>query len=192
MSQEKTPPPDAEHRDATPEAPDPKPGDAGGALVESPEAAVERLTAELGELSERHLRLAAEYDNFRKRTAKERSELWPQAQADLVARLVDALDDLTRVVQLDPAHRDTAGLREGVALVERKLRKQLESVGVQRVDRAGVPFDPTVHEAVTTARADDPARDHTVGAVLQAGYKLGDRLIRPARVQVLTYEGDPD
>lgn len=146
--------------------------------------------AQLAELTDRHLRLAAEYDNFRRRTGKERGELMAKAQAALLGRLVDALDDLSRFAGVDPARTDAKTLHEGVNLVERKFWKELEAAGVRRMDQVGVVFDPNLHEAVTTAPAATPAQDHTVGAVLQAGYKLGDLLIRPARVQVLTWQGD--
>jgi molecular chaperone GrpE len=177
-------PPNADaSQPATPEAP-------AGGLVESPEAAADRLARELAELNDRHLRLAAEYDNFRRRTTRERTDLWASAQAELVARLVDALDDLARFAHVDPVEVNAKSLRDGVELVERKLWKELDAARVERVDQVGVPFDPAVHEAVTTAPTTDPARDHTVGAVLQPGYKLGDRLLRPARVQVLIAQAD--
>src|SRR5688572_22384834 len=175
----------------------PEPPDPAGAEratpdvpVESPEQAVARLESELGELKDRHLRLAAEYDNFRKRTLKERSELWAKAQADLVHRLVDALDDLARFAHVNPAQTDAETIHDGVEMVERKIWKQLDAIGVTRIDQIGVPFDPNLHEAVTTGPADDPAKDHTVGAVLQPGYQLGGSLIRPARGVVLTWQGD--
>src|SRR2546428_441255 len=136
-----------------------------------------------------YLRLAAEYDNFRKRTLKERTELWSKAQADLVQRLVDALDDLARFAHIEPSAETAKTIHEGVDLVERKIWKELEAAGVRRVDQVGVPFDPSLHEAVTTASASAPEEDHTVGAVLQAGYQLGGALIRPARVTVLTWQG---
>jgi len=161
-----------------------------GALLEPPEEAVARLEAQLAELKDRHLRLAAEYDNFRKRTNKERSELWAKAQADLLHRLVDALDDLARFAHIDPSQTDAKTLHDGVDMVERKFWKELEAIGVTRVDQVGVPFDPNLHEAVTTGAADHPAKDHTVGAVLQPGYQLGGALIRPARVVVLTWQGE--
>lgn len=162
----------------------------GFADAEAPPAPA--LDAQIAELTDRHLRLAAEYDNFRRRTSKERVELWPKAQADLLSRIVDALDDLTRFARVDLARTDAKTLLDGVNLVERKFWKELEAVGVRRVDEVGVAFDPKVHEAVTTAPAPDPSQDHTVGAILQAGYKLGDLLIRPARVQVLTWTGEQD
>jgi molecular chaperone GrpE len=95
---------------------------------------------------------------------------------------------LSRIV--DPARTDANALHDGVNLVERKFWKELEATGVRRMDQVGVVFDPNLHEAVTTAPAATPAQDNTVGAILQAGYKLGDLLIRPARVQVLTWQGD--
>lgn len=164
-------------------------GSGEGALVEPPDQAVQRLEAEVAELKDKYLRLAAEYDNFRKRSAKERTEAWGRAQAELVLRLVDAFDDLARFAHVDPAETDAKTIHDGVDMVERKLWKQLEAVGVTRVDQAGVPFDPNLHEAVTTQAADHPAQDHTVGAVLQPGYRMGGTLLRPARVVVLTWQG---
>jgi len=163
---------------------------ASGALVELPEDAVVRLEAELADVKDKYLRLAAEYDNFRKRAGKERTELWAKAQADLLQRLIDALDDLARFAHVDPAQADAKTIHDGVDMVERKLWKELEALGVTRVDQVGVPFDPNLHEAVTTRPADHPSKDHTVGAVLQAGYRLGGVLIRPARVVVLQWQGD--
>ena len=145
--------------------------------------------SELDVLKDRHLRLAAEYDNFRKRTAKERTESWQRAQAELVSRLADALDDLSRFARIDPAETDAKRLHEGVDLVERKIWKELESAGVKRIDQSGVPFDPHLHEAVTMQPAPKPDLDHTVGQVVQAGYKMGDVLLRTARVIVLTWQG---
>jgi len=145
--------------------------------------------SELEVWKDRHLRLAAEYDNFRKRSAKERAEVWGRAQAELVSRLADALDDLSRFAHIDPAEIDSKTLHDGVDLVERKIWKDLEAVGVTRIDQAGVAFDPNVHEAVTTQPAPKPELDHTVGQVVQPGYKMRDTLLRPARVVVLTWQG---
>lgn len=170
------------------DAGDSRPG--AGTMVEPPDQAIHRLEDEVGTLKDQHLRLAAEFDNFRKRVARERAETWEKAQADLVLRLVDVLDDLTRFAHVDPATTDATRLREGVELVERKVWKELTALGVTRIDQTGVPFDPNVHEAVTTGPAPHSGADHTVGAVLQGGYKLGKLLLRPARVQVLTWSGD--
>jgi molecular chaperone GrpE len=162
---------------------------ASGALVEMPAEAVTRLEEELSALKERHLRLAAEYDNFRKRTVRERGELWAKAQVELVARLIDGLDDLARFAHVDPAQTDTKTVHDGINMVERKVWKELQAIGITRIDQVGVAFDPAQHEAVTTAPAPEQSQDHTVGAVFQAGYRLNDTLIRAARVLVLTWPG---
>lgn len=148
------------------------------------------LEEELALLKDRHLRLAADFDNFRRRALKERSETWEKAQADVVLRLTDALDDLARFAHVNVAQIDPAQLHAGVDLVERKLWKEMGGLGVSRIDQVGVPFDPNQHEAVTTSPAPTPEADHTVGAILQAGYRLGKTLLRPARVQVLTWQGE--
>jgi molecular chaperone GrpE len=193
------------HTDAAPEreaqadparaTPAPEPG---GALVEPAPEAVIRLEDEIAEArtalaqsTDRYLRLAAEFENFKKRSVRERTEAWSRAQADLLERLVDALDDLARFAHVDPAQTDAKTIHDGVDMVDRKVWKQLEALGVSRVDQSGVPFDPHVHEAVTMQPAAAPAQDQTVGAVLQRGYKLGDVLIRPARVVVLSWQGAP-
>ena len=116
-------------------------------------------------------------------------DTWQRAQAELVARLADALDDLSRFAHIDPAETDAKTLHEGVELVERKIWKELESAGVTRIDKVGVPFDPHMHEAVTMQPASKPELDHTVGHVVQPGYKMRDTLLRPARVIVLTWQG---
>jgi len=161
-----------------------------GALIELPDEAVTRLEGEVADLKDKHLRLAAEYDNFRKRATKERTEVWSRAQADLIGRLVDALDDLARFAHVDPAQTDAKTIHDGVDMVERKFWKALDAAGITRIDQVGVPFDPNLHEAVTTRPADHPGKDHTVGAILQPGYQMGGALIRPARVVVLTWSGE--
>jgi len=162
------------------------------ALVEAPELAVQRLESQLAEVQDRYLRLAAEYDNFRKRTAKERAESWQKAQVELLSRLVDGIDDLARFADVAPERTESKALHEGIVLVERKLWKELQAAGLRRIDQKDVPFDPQVHEAVATTPAAKPGQDHTVAAVLQAGYMLGDILVRPARVQVRTWQGSKE
>jgi molecular chaperone GrpE len=172
--------------DAAPTAP---PGPAPVAAPGEVSAEAPAAASELAEARDKYLRLAAEFENFKKRVARERTEAWARAQADLLARLVDALDDLARFAHVDPAQTDAKTIHDGVDMVERKIWKQLEPLGVSRIDQVGVPFDPHVHEAVTMQPAQDAAQDHTVAAVLQPGYKLGEALIRPARVIVLTWQG---
>jgi molecular chaperone GrpE len=161
----------------------------GAALVEPAQEAVLRLEAELDSLKDRHLRVVAEYDNFRKRTSKERAETWGRAQADVVANLLDALDDLGRVADLDAQVTSAADVIKGVELVERKFLRELESAGLERAGEPGETFDPNVHEAVGSLPAESSEEDQTVGAVLQIGYRFGGVLIRPARVQVKMWQG---
>jgi molecular chaperone GrpE len=149
-----------------------------------------KLEGDLAELKDRHLRLAAEFDNYRKRVSRERAELSDRAQASFVAKLLDVLDDLDRLVASDPA-TPLPTLREGLSAVDRKLWKQLEDAGVERIDPVGTAFDPALHEAVSTVPAPDHASDHLVSATFQPGYRFKGALVRPARVQVYSDQGQP-
>jgi molecular chaperone GrpE len=147
-----------------------------------------RGESELAELKDRHLRLAAEFDNYRKRSIRERAELADRAQASFVSKLLDVLDDLDRLVASDAA-TPLPALREGLSAVDRKLWKQLQEAGVERIDPAGSPFDPALHEAVSTTPARDRSQDQTVSATFQPGYLFKGALVRPARVQVYSDQG---
>jgi molecular chaperone GrpE len=147
-----------------------------------------KLETEVAELKDRHLRLAAEFDNYRKRINRERAELSDRAQASFVAKLLDVLDDMDRLVASDPA-TPLSSLREGLSAVDRKLSKELEDAGVERIDPVGAPFDPSEHEAVATVPAPDRSRDQQVSATFQPGYRFKGVLVRPARVQVYSDQG---
>lgn len=138
---------------------------------------------------EKYLRLAAEYDNFRKRTAKERLESGGRAQAELVRRLVDALDDLARFAHVDPASTDAATIAQGVDMVEKKILRELGSLGLDVINPVDQPFDPAVHEAVATEPTPAKEDDHLVARVYQPGYLFQSQLIRPARVVVKQWNG---
>jgi len=142
-----------------------------------------RLEEDLAELKDRHLRLAAEYDNYRKRSSRERAELADRAQASFVAKLLDVLDDLDRLVASDPSTPLTT-IREGLSAVDRKLWKELQDAGVERIDPVGTAFDPALHEAVSTTPAPQPSKEQVVSATFQPGYRFKGTLVRPARVQV--------
>jgi len=164
------------------------PSGASGIPAEPPEGAVLRLEQQLRDAQDRHLRLAAEFDNFRKRVARERLELFDRAQAALVMKLTDILDDVDRIVASDPG-TPVPNLLEAVLLVDKKLRKELEAAGLERIDPVGQPFDPVLHEAVSVLPAPAPELDHTVAATFQVGYRFKGSLVRPARVQVYSSEG---
>ncbi len=162
------------------------------AVAEAPERAAKRLESELTDLQDRHLRIVAEYENFRKRTARERTQLWSRAQAEVVSSILDGLDDFGRVLDVDTSKAKVEDVIKGVELVERKLVRELEELGLERVGDVGEPFDPNHHEAIGSLPADSEEQDHTIGAVLQLGYKLGGVLIRPAKVQVLMWQDAPN
>ena len=162
----------------------------GTGLPSEPDSsAVRRLEGELDQLRDQHIRLAADFDNYRKRMTRERTELSDRAQGSFIARLLEVLDDVDRLVA-GPADTPVAALREGLVLVDRKLRKELEAAGLERVDPSpGEPFDPAVHEAVAVVAPPTPDQDHKIAATYQAGYRFKGMLIRPARVQVYSGEG---
>jgi molecular chaperone GrpE len=138
---------------------------------------------------DRYLRLAAEYDNYRKRATRERQEAGARAQAELVKQLIDALDDLSRFAHLDPATTDPTALTQGVDMVERKLLKALGAAGLEIVNPLDQAFDPNLHEAVATERALSREDDHLVARVYQPGYVFNGQLLRPARVVVKQWNG---
>lgn len=147
---------------------------------------------ELGEQKEKYLRLAAEYDNFRRRAAKEKQEAGWRAQGELVRGILDALDDITRFAHVDPSTVDAKTVVDGVLLVEKKLFKSLAGHGFETIDPTSHPFDPTQHEAVTTMPASIEEEDGTVGATFQVGYIINGHVLRPARVVVKQWNGDSD
>lgn len=147
------------------------------------------LERRLAEAQDRFLRQAAEYDNFRKRTAKERAEAVPRAQAEIVKQLLDPLDDLARFAHVDPATVDAATVVQGADMVEKKLLKVLAAAGLEIVDPVNQSFDPQVHEAVATEPALSPEDDHVVARVYQVGYRFNGQLLRPARVVVKQWNG---
>jgi molecular chaperone GrpE len=147
---------------------------------------------ELEDLKERHLRLAAEFENYRKRTRRELAEAGERGAASLVERLLDALDDLGRVADIPVDSTTVEALHEGVALVERKLLKALNDAGLAVVEAEGEPFDPNLHDALLSIPTSDPEEDDTISQVVLTGYVFRDRLLRPAKVVVKNLEGTDD
>ena len=143
----------------------------------------------LDEQRDKYLRLAAEYDNFRKRATRERQEAGWRAQGDLIQGIVDVLDDIMRFAHVDPAITDSDTIVQGVAMVEKKILKSLAGHGLEVVNPVDQPFDPAVHEAVTTEPAIEPEDDHLVSRVLQPGYVFRGQQLRPARVVVRQWNG---
>ncbi|MCG6989010.1 MAG: nucleotide exchange factor GrpE [Gemmatimonadetes bacterium] len=168
---------EAEHADGG--VPAPGPGEGA-----SPAAELAELKEDFDALNDRHLRLAAEFNNYRRRLEQERLDLWGRAQADLLAKLLDVLDDLQRVADLDLESATVDGIMEGIDLVERKFARVLDDAGVEVVDPLGEVFDPEVMEAMMREPAESEEDEDRVARVLQKGYKLKGVLVRPARVSV--------
>jgi molecular chaperone GrpE len=154
-----------------------------------PDGISEPAERELAEQRERYLRLAAEYDNYRKRTAKERQDAHLRGQGDMLKGMIESLDDLGRFAHVDPDTTDAKTMVEGVSMVEKKLLKTLAGHGLEVLDPVGRPFDPTLHEAVMTEPAQSEDEDHLVGRVFQLGYLFNGQLLRPARVVVKQWNG---
>ena len=163
-------------------------GEAGVSAEGATEAG--ELRAELDALNDRHLRLAAEFDNYRKRNERERRALAARLQVDLVASLLDVLDDLERVAQNSDATAEA--VIEGIRLVDKKFRTVLAAAGLEPLDVEGEPFDPATMEALLTVPTADPERDDEVADVLQRGYRFRDVLVRPARVSVRKHDPADD
>ena len=175
---------------ATPEPPAPESqgdGQPSSATSDAPPAA--ESSDALAQQIDKYLRLAAEYDNYRKRSLKERAEAASRGQAELVSKLVDSIDDLSRFAHIDPATTDPQTLHKGIELVEQKLLKVLGAAGLEVINPLDQTFDPTLHEAVATEPALAPEDDHTVGKVFQSGYRFNGQLLRPARVVVKQWTG---
>jgi molecular chaperone GrpE len=128
-----------------------------------------------------YLRLAADFDNYRKRVARDQAELFSRANERLLNELLPVLDDLERALEA-ASHHEEAKLEEGVELVHRSLSALLARHGLTEIETEGA-FDPHVHEALLAQPADG-AEEGAVLQVLQKGYRLGDRVLRPARVIV--------
>jgi molecular chaperone GrpE len=162
-------------------------GDAttGGAEGDAPADAQRQLD----EQRDKYLRLAAEYDNFRKRTVRERTEAASRGQAELIRHIMDALDDLARFAHVDPEAAEARTVVQGVEMVERKLLKALQNAGLTIVSPENSSFNPELHEAVATEPAASPEDDHVVSRVFQPGYVFNGQLLRPARVVVKQWNG---
>lgn len=149
------------------------------------EAELDHLQDEFDSLKDRHLRLAADFENYRRRAENEMKESWIRAQADLVRRLLEALDDLQRVTDLEPDETTVPSVLEGVELVERKLLQAMKDAGVDVVEPEGETFDPETMEAMMRVPAESEEDDDRVHQVFQKGYTFQGHLVRPARVSVM-------
>ncbi|MBW3658155.1 MAG: nucleotide exchange factor GrpE [Actinobacteria bacterium] len=161
-----------------------------GVLAEQDPRSPGELLAELTEAEARRdeyledvRRARAEFENYRKRVLREGTAQRDQGRADVVARLLDVLDDFDRTLAAAGENADD-GFVKGVSLVREKLVGTLRDLGLTRIDEVGVPFDPNRHEAVQQVEAEEPVDGPTVAELFRPGYELGGRVLRPAMVVV--------
>jgi molecular chaperone GrpE len=148
-------------------------------LQSQAESELEKLKTERNVLFDRLARLQAEFDNFRKRQTKENQDFRDYALNNAILGLLPIVDSFDRALQAP----DSAEFRKGVELINRQFHDALTKLGVEPIQAAGAPFDPNLHQAVQTVESTDVPADHVVDE-LQRGYKLKDRLLRPAMVTV--------
>lgn len=145
---------------------------------------IEKLKSEVQELKEKYLRQVAEFDNFRKRTAKERLELIQTAGKDVISSLLEVLDDCDRADKQLQTSNDVAAIKEGVQLVFTKLKNTLQGRGLKAMQTIGTEFNPDVQEAITEIPAATEEMKGKVVDEVVKGYYLNDKIIRFAKVVV--------
>ena len=143
-------------------------------------AALARAKKALKDQEDAYLRLAAEYDNYRRRTTKEKESIWNDAKADAALAFLPVYDNLERALKQETADE---AYKKGVEMTMTQLRSVLEKLGITEIPALGQPFDPTLHNAVMHVE-DESLGENTVAEVFQAGFKLGDKVIRFSMVKV--------
>lgn len=150
------------------------------AEVSETDLKIKGLSKELGEAKDQYLRTAAEYDNFRKRTAKEKIEVYGDATANAVTEFLGVIDNFERALAA-PTSDDA--YKSGMQMIFNQYSEILKKLGVAEIECVGKPFDPSVHHAVSQVE-DENLGENTVSAVFQKGYTLNGKVVRPAMVVV--------
>jgi len=163
-------------------------GDKGSSTAGTEDAKIreemEALQSKLAESHDKYIRLFSEFDNYKKRTSRERVELIKTAASDVVSELLPVVDDFERALASFPADQEPDAIRLGVELVYTKLKGILEKQGLKEIEAMGAPFDTDYHEALTNIPSPDESMKGKVLDVIQKGYMLNDKVIRFARVVV--------
>jgi molecular chaperone GrpE len=147
------------------------------------ESILEKVKEELQDAKDKYLRLAAEFDNFKRRSAKERVELIQTAGRDVIADLLDVLDDFERAQKQFETDEDIKHVKEGLTLIFNKLRNKLQSKGLKPMESIGKDFNADLHEAITEIPVPDDLKGKVADEVVK-GYYLNDKIIRHAQVVV--------
>ncbi|MGM9842051.1 MAG: nucleotide exchange factor GrpE [Candidatus Limisoma sp.] len=156
----------------------------GAAEEQQPVDPLEQAKAELEKAKNEYLFLLAEFDNFRKRTIRERAELIKNAGEKAMEGILPVVDDFERAIQAGEKTDDIDALREGITLIYNKFMKYLESNGVKPIDSTGADFNTEYHEAVTTFPAPDESQKGKVIDTVQKGYMINDKVLRHSKVVV--------
>ena len=145
---------------------------------------VEKLKSEVDELKDKYLRQVAEFENFKRRTAREKVEMIQTAGKEVITSLLEVLDDCDRAEKQLQASNDVSAIKEGIQLVFNKLRNTMQSKGVKAMQTIGTEFNPDMHEAITEIPAPSEAMKGKVIDEVQKGYYMNDKIIRFAKVVV--------
>lgn len=145
---------------------------------------VEELTRQLDEMKDKYLRLTAEFDNFRKRTLKEKADLLKYASEEVLKDLLPVIDDLDRALKAIETANDIGPVKEGISLIVNKFNDFLKAKGVKEIDAVGQELDTDLHEAITKIPVQDDAQKGKIVDVIQKGYLLHDKVMRYSKVVV--------
>ena len=176
-------PTEPQQPEEVPEEAAPQETQAGQSQEETPApllTELESLKNQVAQQEDKFLRLAAEYDNYRRRTAKEKESIWSEAKADAAVAFLPVYDNLERALKQETADE---AFKKGVEMTMNQLREVLKKLGVEEIPALGETFDPNVHNAVMHVE-DESAGENTVVEVFQTGFKSGDKVVRFAMVKV--------
>lgn len=177
---------------ANPEASSSATGQASGSLKPTYVEELERQVAEKDKQAQEYIakyrQAAAEFEEARLRLRREISKDIERTRRDVLAEMLDVLDNLDRALDSVRRGASTDALLQGVEMVQRQFLAKLEGLGVKRIDVEGQPFDPALHDAVTTIPTSSPDQDGRVAGVIRHGYRIGDEVLRPASVAVAKVE----
>lgn len=170
---------DSENEKVAPETVDQNEAEVASDELQAMRDELEALKGELAALNDKYLRMMAEYDNFRKRSAKEKENIYADAQSDAVQSILPIGDNLARAA----GFTDPASVAKGIAMMQKSFEEALGKMGITEIEAEGREFDPTWHNAVMHIE-DEAYGENTVAEVLQKGYRKGDHVIRYAMVKV--------
>ncbi|MCE2740536.1 MAG: nucleotide exchange factor GrpE [Sphingobacteriales bacterium] len=144
----------------------------------------EKLKAELASVQDKYLRLYSEFDNYKRRTSKERADLFKTANQETVLAMLPILDDFERALEAMPNEENSESIKAGILLIYNKLKNTLQQKGLKEMEAMGMAFDADLHEAITKIPAPSDDLKDKIVAVLEKGYSLHDKVIRFAKVVI--------